>query len=105
MWNWLASSSVACVCILGKKMAPVIIIQDMKDFPENKMDRILYFIRYEVFSPINEASMLISFKLTVFPNPNPNPNSKRWYIFYLNFWCIFSFLFALSFIEMLFLCK
>lgn len=53
-WNWLASSSVACVCILGKKMAPVIIIQDMKDFPENKMDRILYFIRYD---------------------------SKRWYIF------------------------
>lgn len=28
-------------------MAPVIIIQDMKDFPENKMDRILYFIRYD----------------------------------------------------------
>lgn len=55
-----------------KKLAPVV-IQDMKDFPGNKMG----FIQFEVFCPKKEDS----------------------------FWCIFPFLFTLSFIEMLFLCK
>lgn len=53
-------------------MAPVVLIQDLKDFPENKIVfHICYrYFRFEGFYPTNEDSLKLINTLTVFSHVN-----------------------------------